>query len=371
MEHYGNGKQVIRNSHNKVHLMLSTSFKRSNNFTQLASHDFLAELFGPVRKIERQLLKTTGYSGSAHEKITLQLESAETIFLILKHISPSQDFTVWRTGNINNREATLLDDKGMADVWDFFQPPYIAYAIEDNRSALLMHDVSKHLFPDVREPILPEQEDIILRKLAQMHAHYWQHRLLSKSWLAKQDIFFSFLCPHAPAEEQGAGRKHPIFEIVQNGWKLALQWLPSDIAEFILNPPVEKLTKGLPKTLIHGDSKLANFAMMPDSKVCAFDWAIAASASPACEIGWFISVNASRLARPKEEVMNRYRGFLQRELNFNIENQTWERMVDVAILTGVEILLWNKALNLQKNLPGANEEWNWWANHIKRIYEKN
>ncbi|HXS55782.1 MAG TPA: hypothetical protein VN726_06635, partial [Hanamia sp.] len=145
-------------------------------------------------------------------------------------------------------------------------------------------------------------------------------------------------------------------------------FLPADTRDFVLNPPIEKMTEGLVKTLIHGDSKLANFAIMPGNKMSAFDWTMAASASPACEIGWYITVNASRLARSKEEVMNRYREFLQAELNFAIEDKTWNQMVSVAVLTGAETLLWNKALNLQKNIAGAKEEWNWWVDNLRRIY---
>jgi len=172
--------------------MLNPSFIKSSSISQLTDRDFLTELFGPVRNIERHPLKTPGFSGSAHEKIIVEFENAETISLILKHICPAQDMTIWRSGNINNREVMLLDDKEMVEVWDIFQSPYIAYAIEDSNSALLMHDVSKNLFPDLREPILPEQEDLILHTLAQMHARYWQHTVLSKPWLAKQNIFFSF-----------------------------------------------------------------------------------------------------------------------------------------------------------------------------------
>ena len=349
--------------------MSNPSLKKSNSISQLTSPDFLTELFGSFRNIKRQPLKTNGFSGSTHEKIILEIENAETVSLILKHIYPSQDMTIWRSGNINNREVMLLDDQEMIEVWDIFKSPYIAYAIEDSNSALLMHDVSGNLFPDLREPIRPEQEDSILHTLAQMHAHYWQHNVLSKSWLAKQNIFFSFLGPFAQAEEKAAGRLHPILELVHKGWDLALQILPAEIRDFVLDPPIEKITEGLPKTLIHGDSKLANFAIMPGNKICAFDWTMAASASPACEIGWYISLNASRLARSKEAVMNRYREFLQTELKFAIENKTWDQMVCVAVLTGTETLLWNKALNLEKNIAGAKDEWDWWVNNIRRIYE--
>ena len=351
-------------------LKVPPSFKKTNSISDLTDNDFLTGLFGPIDHIEKQPLKTTGFSGSAHEKVVLHPEYGETISLVLKLIYPSQDMTIWRSGNISNPEVMLLDHTEMYGVWNIFQPPYIAYAKENENSALLMHDLSNYLFPDVRNPISHKEEDLLLYHLARMHAHYWQHELLSQPWLAKQDIFFSFLGPHAVAEEKASGREHPIFVPVQEGWDLALQFLPTDLASFLLNPPVEKIMLGLPKTLVHGDSKLANFAILPDEKISAFDWTLIAAAPPACEMGWYISVNASRLARSKEKVLDRYRELLQNELGRLIDNVSWDQMVDAAVLTGAITLLWNKALNLQKNIPGAKEEWNWWLDNIRICKEK-
>src|SRR6186713_1666962 len=97
----------------KTHLMFNPAYKKSNSISQLTDRDFLAELFGPFRNIERHPLKTSGFSGSTHEKIILEVQNGETIALILKHIYPSQDMTIWRSGNISNREVMLLDDKEM------------------------------------------------------------------------------------------------------------------------------------------------------------------------------------------------------------------------------------------------------------------
>jgi hypothetical protein len=33
-------------------------------------------------------------------------------------------------------------------------------------------------------------------------------------------------------------------------------------------------------------------------------------------------------------------------------------------------LLWNKALNLEKNIAGAKEEWYWWIDKIQRCTDK-
>ncbi len=352
--------------------MLNTtpSLKKANSAGDLTDKNFLSKLFGPISNIEKQFLKTTGFSGSAHEKITLYMQNGEIIPLVLKIIYPSQDMTIWRSGNIANRETLLLDNKEMTDVWNFFQSPYIAYAMEEENPALLMFDLSEYLFPDIRQPISIENEDLLLHALAGMHAHYWQHDLLSQYWLAKEKIFFSFLDPHAVKEEKVAGRQHPIFESVQHGWDLALSFLPGELKSFLLKLPLEKITAGLPKTLIHGDSKIANFAILPDQKIAAFDWTLLASACPACEIGWYIAVNASRLARSKEAVLTRYRELLETELKKTLDEITWNQMIDVAIITGATTLLWNKALNLQKNIPGAQKEWAWWIDNIRMCKEK-
>jgi len=346
------------------------SFKKANSAGDLIDKNFLSGLFGPVNNIEKQFLKTTGFSGSAHEKIILHMQNGETISLILKNIYPSQDMTIWRSGNIANREALLIDHKEMAGVWNIFQSPYIAYAVEEKNSVLLMYDLSEYLFPDIRQPISIEEEDLLLQSLARLHAHYWQHDLLSQSWLTRQENYFNLLGPNAAEEEKVAGHQHPIFEPVENGWRSAFEILPGDIKSFLSNPPMEKMTAGLPKTLIHGDSKIANFAILPGHKLAAFDWTVVASACPTCEMGWYIAVNASRLARTKEEVLNYYREFLQKELHREIDNTRWEQMMDIAILTGAINLLWNKALNLEKNIPGAQKEWDWWIDNIRVCKEK-
>jgi len=177
-------------------------------------------------------------------------------------------------------------------------------------------------------------------------------------------MFFDFLGPTSAAEEKIAGRDHPIFNAVQAGWHVAFQMMPPELRSFVLEPPVNELVNGLPKTLIHGDSKLANFAIVRHEKVSAFDWTVVAYASPAIEIGWYLAVNASRLARPKEKFLQRYRELLQQVLGENFSIDEWEQMVRVAIVAGARMLLWNKALNLQKQIAGSREEWDWWMERL-------
>jgi len=91
-----------------------TSPKKANSIGDLIEHDFLEEIFGPIHYLEKQPLKTTGFSGSAHEKITLHLKNEKIISLVLKLIYPANDMTIWRSGNIFNREVLLLEDAKMS-----------------------------------------------------------------------------------------------------------------------------------------------------------------------------------------------------------------------------------------------------------------
>src|SRR6266571_95344 len=65
------------------------------------------------------------------------------------------------------------------------------------------------------------------------------------------------------------------------------------------------------------------------------------------ELGWYLAVNSTRLARSKEELIITYRCLLESHLKFSIPEKTWLRMIDLAIITGTMMLLWNKALAYQ------------------------
>jgi aminoglycoside phosphotransferase (APT) family kinase protein len=126
---------------------------------------------------------------------------------------------------------------------------------------------------------------------------------------------------------------------------------------------------GLPRTLLHGDAKLANFALLPSGECAAFDWALVGSGPATLDLGWYIAVNAGRLARPKEEVIVRYRVLLESKLGAVLSDEVWEQMVAVGILCGALMLLWSKALALESGSTKARSDWQWWINQLGRQAE--
>jgi hypothetical protein len=78
------------------------------------------------------------------------------------------------------------------------------------------------------------------------------------------------------------------------------------------------------------------------------------------DLGWYLAVNAGRLARTKEEVLSRYRALLEQALVRRIPDLTWQQLVRVAVLAGARLLLWAKALALADSSVRAFREWDWW-----------
>ena len=116
---------------------------------------------------------------------------------------------------------------------------------------------------------------------------------------------------------------------------------------------------------MHGDAKVANFALLPGRRVAAFDWQLLGKGPATLDLGWYLAVNSGRLARPKEHVIARYRDLLESRLTRPLSNLLWERMVSVGVMSGALMLLWAKALSLEESgSPQAAEEWNWWVTQL-------
>jgi len=117
---------------------------------------------------------------------------------------------------------------------------------------------------------------------------------------------------------------------------------------------------------VHGDAKVANFAIAPDGRVAAFDWAVVGAGPCTIDVGWYLAVNASRLTSGKERALHRYRTLLENARGEPVPDPVWRRLEEVAITCGARMLLLSKALALDSGRAGAHEEWAWWADRLDR-----
>jgi hypothetical protein len=327
----------------------------------------LAKLLGPVESVEHHPLGTVGYSGATHERIDARLRSSERRSLVLKRVCLAADWPAARTGDIRGREAALLGEPALAGVWDVFACPYLACSARDGEIGLLMTDLAEYLLPDVDEPLTEGEEDAIISSLARLHARFWGAEVLAIPWLNSPDRQFALLGPSAGAEESGRRAVLPFRDAVRRGWDVALTRLPAAVAEQLRQPAAfARECAALPRTLLHGDTKVANFALLDDGRVAAFDWALIGAGPCTLDLGWYLAVNAGRLARSKEDVIAHYRALLEAELGRAIPSETWERLLSAGLLCGAAMGLWEKALAAESSPPRASAEWDWWVGQLVR-----
>lgn len=329
----------------------------------------LSGMLGPIDRIDVEPMRTSGFSGSTHARVIARLPSGDTIPLVLKRTPLAGDWMARRTGDRVGREAALLAEPGLEPMWRAFDCPYVAYAIEDGAIGLLMHDVSAHLLPDRREPMSAEHEERLLGALAAMHARFWGSPAIAQQpWLAPAAGLIGLLAPAAVAALPAEERAHPVIARALAGWEVAFRHLPAAQAS-VLRQPVEALAargRDLPHTLIHGDCKVANFAFLPDGRVAAFDWALAARAPVTLELGWYLAVNASRVSAGKPEAFARYRAALDRALDAPLGDDAWRRIEVESALAGAAMLLWSKALAFEEGTPQSRAEWEWYLERLPR-----
>lgn len=330
----------------------------------------LREVLGLAEPPRLEALETLGYSGSRFWRVHVGESGRDPDTFVVKRTSLAGDWFSVRTDDRVGREAAVLREPRLREIHEIFRLPHRAVASEPGRVAVLMEDVSDGLFPDARQPMDREEEDLILDTLARLHAAFWASPELDElSWLHDPADFLYLMGPRD--HDDGAGRGSSARDVqvaIREGWDAALGLLADPVREAVRSPPGEIASawSDLPVTLVHGDTKIANFAVLPDGRLSVFDWAFAGRAPCTFDLGWYLAVNASRLAGSKEETLARYRGFLEAHLGSRLVDDLWAALEEAGIVCGALMLLWSKGAAVASGRPGAGAEWAWWEDRLRR-----
>jgi Ser/Thr protein kinase RdoA (MazF antagonist) len=285
--------------------------------------------------------------------------------LVLKRTRLADDLVAAGTGDALGREAALLAEPALGDVWAAFACPYRAWATADGEIALLMDDLSPDLVPD-DGPLTAAQEDALLEALARLHARYWESDALRLPWLTPPLAPVDLLSPATAARRLAEGPS-ALYEWVRAGWSTLRARAPEPVVALLRDPEraIGRAWAGLPRTLLHGDVRLVNVAF-PNGRAALFDWQFVGPGAATCDLGCYLIGNPGRRARAPEAVIARYRGFLEADLGRAVPDDLWARLLDAGLLYNAARLLWDRALDLADGAPGAAAEWRWWIDQLAR-----
>jgi Phosphotransferase enzyme family len=319
-----------------------------------------------------------GWSGS-----TLTMIDRGDRGFILKRTSAGLDWIVRATRDDDLREAGLASARvgsGAGVMSLGLVGPHLGAARDDpgQGAAILMNDVSAELIawdrpgdgPEVDEAIL----DAVVSTMARVHAVGQRMPGLDRLPWCPLPERLGLLTRPAALRYQAAG--NPVGSRFLAGWDAFDRSAPGPARDLIARlsadptPLVGALSR-LPATLLHGDLKLANVALMADG-IGLIDWQMASRAPIAVELGWFLVSNVAQLPEAPDLVLARYRAASEA---IALEDDghggaapigDWATQVDLAILVGLLLRGWRKGLDAEAGLvlptgAAALDDLTWWS----------
>ena len=217
---------------------------RFDKLADLYSEEYLVTIFNELKSVDVLPFDSGGFSSSTLESIQLILNSNSTKKLVLKKTDISKDWFNVRTEGRAGREIDIFADSMFGDIWKIFHSPYLAFAKEGNEIGILMEDLSLNLFPNERKPISAETEELIISKLAKLHAAYWKVEELDKfNWLLKSEDYLFMMGPQDHSHfDKIAKPPEKIEGWMNEGWEFALDNLPKVAVDYLMQP-LENITK--------------------------------------------------------------------------------------------------------------------------------
>ena len=300
---------------------------------QMLEPSSLSQLLGsPVASVGVTPLESDGLSANE-----LSWVQADDHRLVLKRLSTDDWLTrasrddrcrslaVWRTGLLDRLEPQLRHG-------------ILAGSRDGEHHALLMRDVSAGLDLGLDQPILTpvdtrdRRTERLLQALAAMHARFWGDDTLDDPAHELADVetsltmFWPASWPAMASHPDGLGG-------VQKGWQALLELVDPDvratIEQVMADPgPLTDALEAEPVTLMHGDYRLANLAVMPDDTVVAFDWQFAGRGPGVMDLAWL--VQSPGVFEYRGWAFDCYRDALVEALDGELDVPRWDRALAIA-----------------------------------------
>lgn len=306
----------------------------------------------------RPLVTGDGKSGSELELVVIDGER-----FVLKQLHPDADWTMRGFGDLACRPVAVWTT-GVLDAL----PPSIDHAVVGAASglgrngwggALLLHDVTDHLFPVGDKPISFDHHRQLLAHLAEMCATFWEPNGTVPSLLSLESRWSAF-GPTWMTSEEARGWPDAVPKIACDGWERFAQRAPADVLALVDGlrrdlDPLVLAARRTPQTFLHGDWKLGNLGARGNRTVL-LDWTYPGIGPAAHDLAWYLALNRARLPESKEDAIEAFRGALEQ---CGIATDAWwDAQIHLCLLGSLVQFGWEKAL-------GDDDELRWWCERAR------
>lgn len=295
---------------------------------------------------------------------------------VLKQMRFDWDWIMVTTADDHCRSVALWQSGILDRLSPEIDHAILACAHDGDGWAMLMHDLSGRSLP-TGIPIHPDANRQMLCSLAALHATYWESAELNRAELPLCDIRTLFEVTLPAKHRNGFGSLSPGFsKNVLGGVELIEEVYEDDVARLLRGlttdpAPLYRALANWPQTLLHGDYRCANLATGAVSSAGATvsDWQMAAVGPPTLDLMWYVGLDIPS-PRPIEECITVYKNALQRMLADRFDENMWQSMLEIGILSTAVRQCGPATWNARNN---ESEEWRaafqrdlpWWTRQIR------
>lgn len=301
-----------------------------------------------------QPMTNPGFSGASHTSI---VQGGRRY--VLKRLRLGDDWLMRLTGDAAYREAQFAVSPLATRLPAGLRTPTLGASHDDDGRAILMDDITPLLLPDAQ--VVPaETMDAILRRFADFHAAFWGDPL--------DDARIAFCAPRHRISLLGPGTGEMLVREgrdfgVAHGWRLFETLAAPETADLARRlaadmTPLLAALESLPRTLLHGDLKIANFGWDGET-LSLLDWAMVMRGPAAIDLMLLLTMNSSILPWMLDEALERYAAHLERALGAErFAAARWWQQRATLMLGGLLYYGWGKALDAHAGQP---DELRWWC----------
>jgi hypothetical protein len=316
---------------------------------EMLSPESLSQLLKrPVNQIDCFPFESSnGFSGNEMFHVTVDGQP-----LVMKRMLPGKDWNAISSNDYRCRAVRVWQFGLLDQIQTHICHGTIAACMDGDDYAILMHDVSSGLGPDMTPPVVQSMLD----GLAAMHARFWEDERLTAHELSLCDVRARLaifgtenlhLYTHTPQ----------IAEMIAQGFEFLLEMVEPDVRDvlqnLLQNPHLlSDALSNYPATLIHGDYRHDNLAVMPESnELFAFDWQIVAYAPATIDLFWFIYTSPG-IFHKREATIDYYQQRLFNLLGARFDQALWPAMVDLGgLVTVLTAGSWNALAAATRDNP--------------------
>ena len=303
---------------------------------QMLAPASVSRLLGtPIASVDVSPLASNGFSANElsyvqageHRLVLKRLSTDDWLTRVSKD-EQCRSMAVWRTGLLDRLEPQLRHG-------------ILAGSRDGAHNALLMRDVSAGLYPGGRSLTPVDTRDrrteLIVEALAVTHARFWGDDSLEDPAYELADIE-TLLTMSWPASWPAIESHPDALGMVQRGWQVLLDLVEPDvratIEQVMADPgPLVDALAAEPATLLHGDYRLDNLAVLPDDSVTAFDWQFAGRGPGVMDVAWL--GQSAGMFEYRGWAFDCYRDALLGALDGELDVPRWDRALAIARLANM------------------------------------